>query len=156
MLHLLRSRSRAFTSRLTTHHADALAFTPPQPCDLVVTHFFLDCLTTPEVHQLTRRLRPHLSPGALWLLSEFRIPPGPLHLPAAIAVRLLYLVFRLLTGLRTTRLPDHASALQAAGLLLVHRRLSLFGLLTSELWRDPSPPSAIQPLSTAPSPQELS
>jgi hypothetical protein len=139
MLQLLRRRALAATpdadQRLRTHHTSALTFTPSQPCDLVVTHFFLDCLTQPELDRLCQCLTPHLIPGALWLLSDFRIPPtGTMHWPARALVRSLYLGFRLLTGLRTTQLPDHAAALTAVGLTRIACRHLLGGLLTTELW----------------------
>jgi hypothetical protein len=53
-------------------------------------------------------------------------------------VRLLYLAFRILTGLRTTKLPDHASALLRCGFTRIAVQRALFGLLTTELWRSPS------------------
>ena len=126
---------RAAGPRLRLHQADVRAFRPQQPPDLIVTHFLLDCLTQPEVDHLTTRLAASLSPGGLWLISEFRIPNGLLHWPARIYVRLLYLAFRILTGLRVTRLPDHARALSYAGLHLVRSRTRLLGLLTTELWQ---------------------
>ncbi len=134
MLQLLAKRASA--PRLTTIQADARTFEPQHgPYDLVVTHFFLDCLTEPELESLVARLAPHLSPDALWLVSDFRIPvTGPLRLPARILVRLLYLAFRVLTGLRTNRLPDHAAALSRNSLQLLHRHLTLGGILTTELW----------------------
>ena len=126
---------RAASPRLRTHQADAREFIPQQPPDLIVTHFLLDCLTQPEVDRLTTRLAASLPPGALWLVSEFRIPAGPLHWPARLYVRLLYLAFRILTGLRVNRLPDHVSALHKAGLHPVRYRARLAGLLTTELWQ---------------------
>jgi SAM-dependent methyltransferase len=122
-------------SRLNTHCADARTFTPPHPPDLIVTHFFLDCLTQPEVDGLAARLTPKIKPGTFWLVSDFRIPPGPSALPARLYVRLLYLAFRILTGLRTTQLPNHASALNSAGFRLVAAHHRLGGLLTAELWQ---------------------
>jgi hypothetical protein len=46
----------------------------------------------------------------------------------------LYRVFGLLTGLAVRTLPDHPSALRAAGFTLLERRSRLAGLLVSELW----------------------
>jgi SAM-dependent methyltransferase len=140
MLRLLTRRANAATpnasQRLHPHHASALTFTPPHPCDLVATHFFLDCLTQPELEQLCRRLTQHLTPRALWVVSDFRIPPSGLMLwPARALVRALYLGFRLLAGLRTTALPDHAAALTAAGFIRVDHHYSLAGILTTELWQ---------------------
>jgi ubiquinone/menaquinone biosynthesis C-methylase UbiE len=142
MLKLLRSRCEAAapnsTTRWNTHQTDALTFSNPSPekYDLVVTHFFLDCLTQPDLEALILRTSPTLAPKALWLVSEFRIPStGPMRLPAKLLTRALYLVFRILTGLRTSRLPDHATPLAHAGLTRISHHHRLFGLLTTELWQ---------------------
>jgi len=137
MLRLLEYRAATAHNtreRLRTHHTDALTFTPGQSCDLIVTHFFLDCLTQSDLDALAHRLARHAKPNALWLVSDFHIPNGRMHRPARTIVRLLYLAFRLLTGLRTGALPDHAAALIAAGFRRKDCRLSLAGLLTAELW----------------------
>jgi Methyltransferase domain len=137
MLHLLLTRCAAAPTRLEAHHTNALTFSPPtaQKYDLVVTHFFLDCLTQADLEALIARTTPTLTPNALWLLSDFRIPSSPMRLPAALIVRALYLIFRIATGLRTTHLPDHATALTHAGFTRIFHHHRLFGLLTSELWQ---------------------
>ena len=58
-----------------------------------------------------------------------------MRLPARLLVRSLYLAFRLLTGLRTTHLPDYATPLTQAGLNRVAHQHRLAGLLTTELWQ---------------------
>jgi SAM-dependent methyltransferase len=139
MLHLLRHRCEALapnaSTRLNTHQADALTYPLLPPYDLIVTHFFLDCLTQHNLETLITRIAPTLSPGALWLVSDFQIPSGPMRLPAKIFVRTLYLAFRILTGLRTTQLPDHATPLQQTGLTRIAHRDRLAGLLITELWQ---------------------
>lgn len=135
MLQLLSHRCKANSTRINIHHANALAFTPADSCDLVVTHFFLDCLTQCELEGLITRVTPALRPGSLWLISDFRIPPGMMRLPALVFVRSLYLAFRIITGLRTTRLPNHATTLSKAGLNRIAQHRSLGGLLTTELWK---------------------
>jgi SAM-dependent methyltransferase len=142
MLRLLSHRAHTATSdastRLRIHHADALTFAQALPADtsydLVVTHFFLDCLTQSDVESLVQTLAPHLNPGDLWFLSDFRIPTGPMRFPARALVRSLFLAFRALTGLPVTRLPDHAAALTSAAFARTSQHLSLAGILTSELW----------------------
>ncbi|RXH57453.1 class I SAM-dependent methyltransferase [Granulicella sibirica] len=134
MLHLLAQRANA-PKRLRTHHGDALTYAPIVLPDLIVTHFFLDCLTQPELDRLTHRLAQTLAPGGLWLLSDFRIPPGPMNRPARLYIAFLYKTFSLLTGLSTASLPDHTTALTQAGLVRVAHHYRLFGLLTTELWR---------------------
>lgn len=145
MLHLLRERClRAVpraAHRLRTLQASALEATPsrdPQFAepDLIATHFFLDCLTQPEVDTLARKLADHTRPGTLWLLSDFGQPrPRALRLLAALYVRALYFAFRVLTGLRVTVLPNPQRALDGAGFERIARHERLFGLLYTELWR---------------------
>ncbi len=138
MLSVLATRSHAFAPRFNTLQADlrqSLVLPAHAPFDLVVTHFLLDCLSTPEIHALLRTLKPHLAPHALWLVSDFRIPPrGPLRPLAHLLVRSLYLAFRLLTGLRIRRLPDHHLAFHQAGFSLRAQHLACGGILTAELW----------------------
>jgi len=149
MLALLRERSAAApnaTARLRTHHGNALDFSfatlPAQPYDLVVTHFFLDCLTQPELDRLAARIAPLLAPGAIWLISDFRIPSGAMRLPARVYIRSLYFAFRILTGLRTTHLPNHSTPLVELSFARIDRHDSLARLLTTELWRRNSPADA--------------
>lgn len=137
MLTLLRKRCAANSARLETHQTSALTVPLHAPYDLVVTHFFLDCLTQSELESLITRVTPALAPGALWLISDFHIPSGSMRLPAQAYVRSLYLAFRILTGLRTTHLPDHATSLTQAGFARIARHRSLTGLLTSEMWQAP-------------------
>jgi SAM-dependent methyltransferase len=139
MLGLLRQRSEAATAdaktRLSVHHANALSFPVAGRYDLVVTHFFLDCLSQAELDGLVTRVASALAPGAVWLVSDFRIPAGLMRLPAQALIRGLYSAFRVLTGLRTSRLPDHATRLTQAGLVLIAAECSFAGLLSTELWK---------------------
>lgn len=143
MLRLLRERCAPYAGRLQTRQTNALDFTPPEGAryDLVVTHFFLDCLSQPEVEQLIRKIVPSLTSDALWIVSDFRIPAGLMRWPARLLVRSLYLAFRILTGLRTSHLPDHTSALQAAGFHRIEQTPFLFGVLTTEIWQRSHNPS---------------
>jgi len=124
-------------SRVRVHHVDARLWDPGAPrYDLVVSHFFLDCLSTRDVTQLAQKLRPCITPEGVWLISEFATPPGWFGwLVARPLVTALYIAFGLLTGLSVLRLPKHHKALTEAGFTLLERRTSLNGLLTSELWK---------------------
>lgn len=139
MLQLLRQRAEHHPL-LALHHADALTFIPPRSdYDLVVSHFFLDCFTDADLAILVPRIAAHTQPNALWVVSEFQIPANRLALPAKLFIRALYLAFRVLTGLRPTKLPDYATALEKAGFQRTAQHASLGGLLVSELWRNPAP-----------------
>jgi hypothetical protein len=136
MLHLLRHRCQPYIERIRTLQASALTITPPPDTDLIVTHFFLDCLTQPELDTFTQTIAVHTAPGTLWLLSDFDLPSNPFLRPfAALYIRFLYFAFRILTGLRVTRLPDPQSALAAAGFTRLARHEFLCGLVYTEIWQ---------------------
>lgn len=150
MLRLLLRRTGPHAARVRAHCADARLWQPgSETFDLVYAHFFLDFLTPGEVRALARRLRPAVSPSALWVVSEFVIPPTLFgRLVARPVVAALYRAFGLLTGLKVRRLPNHPRALARSGFTLASRRTFLCGLLSSELWQPcPVPaPALIEPL----------
>ena len=137
MLEALRRRIGTQSARVHTTCADIRGFKPAyRPYDLVATHFFLDCLTTPEVHSLVRAVRSSMTSESLWVISEFEIPPGVFgRLVARPVVSLLYRAFGVLAGLPVRSLPDYASALRDAGFVRIRRRTFLSGLLISEIWQ---------------------
>jgi SAM-dependent methyltransferase len=123
-------------------HADALAFHPSRECggtdlgyDLIVSHFFLDCFSEDELSRLVERVNAAAAESTVWIVSDFAIPDPPIaRVLGRWIVRGLYRAFRLLVGLKTRRLPDHASVLRRGGWLLRDRRERLCGLLISERW----------------------
>ncbi len=140
MLRALASRAAPFSRRLRTHCADLRHWQPEaQGYDLVITHFFLDCLNGDELAALVARILPALAPHARWVVSEFSIPPRPRMLAglARLLVAALYFAFRILTGLGVRQLPDHSSAFQRAGFTRLGRINFLAGVLIAELWSAP-------------------
>lgn len=140
MLRNLVQNAGPLAERISAHCADARNWQPTsqagdRPFDLVVTHFFLDCLTTEEVRDLAERLRASLAPQALWVVSEFAMPRNCFgQLVARPIIRALYGAFGMLTGLNVRALPDYVSVLEKIGFVLEKRRTWLGGLLVSELW----------------------
>lgn len=112
----------------------------PKRCfDGVVTHFFLDCLEERELTRLVSRVRDCAMPGALWAVTDFRIPSGPMACPGRALVFLLYAAFRTATGLETRRLVDPDPMITEAGWKRAARRCFAAGLLRSDLYRLASP-----------------
>ena len=134
MLALLERRV-ASHDRLCTSCQDIRNYESSDTYDLVTTHFFLDCLTSDETAQLVIRIRPHVLPGARWVVSDFAIPEGLAAIPSRMIVSALYAAFGILTGLKIRRLPLHREALDEAGFRLIDRKEWLGGMLFSELWR---------------------
>ncbi len=136
MLRALEARAGQESACVRTHCADVRVWEPAgQTYDLVVSHFFLDCLTTNEVAELARRLRPSLSPQALWLISEFAVPESRFGgLVAQPIVSGLYAAFRLLAGVRVRQLPNYAEAISKQGFRCERQKALLSGLLVTEVW----------------------
>lgn len=136
MLRALERRAGAHAGRVRGHRADARTVEPgSRKYDLVVTHLFLDCLTTEEVMALANRVRGAVTDGAIWVVSEFAVPPNRFgRWFARPLVSALYFAFGCLTGLRVRRLPNYPAALNEAGFELERQRTWLGGLLRSEIW----------------------
>jgi SAM-dependent methyltransferase len=106
--------------------------------DLVITHFFLDCFTTEELEELVPPITAHLQPCGRWLISEFQIPSrGLSRYVAKLVIKLLYLGFAVLTGLKPRELPDYRRVLQTNGYRRTDSRTGLAGMLVSEIWELP-------------------
>jgi ubiquinone/menaquinone biosynthesis C-methylase UbiE len=136
MLSEFARRAGPHAARVRLHLADAREWPPPNSdYDLIVTHFFLDCLTTNDVAQLAARLQSHLQPGTTWVVSEFAIPDSRFgRVLARPLITALYWAFGFLTGLTILRLPHYRDALAHLGFALRRERRWLGGLLVSELW----------------------
>lgn len=135
MLRLARERAAKIPGaldRVRFIHADARDLLPDAAYDLIVTHFFLDCLAEAEVKALASRFA---HPDTRWLNSEFRIPDGPIASTVGSAlIRVMYQFFSATTGLQTRCLPCHRDILTRQGFRLQQEMRSLKGLLVSELW----------------------
>jgi SAM-dependent methyltransferase len=158
MLRSLVRRAGPHRDRVQTHLDDARRWQPAGPAadpgqnlpyDLVITHFFLDCLTEAEIRALAATLRAAISPTAKWVVSEFAVPEGWFGtLVARPVVWGLYCAFGWLTGLKVRQLPGYGMVLRQAGFSLEMRRSWLGGLLISEIWAATRADSAPGPHST--------
>jgi ubiquinone/menaquinone biosynthesis C-methylase UbiE len=133
MIRLARQRSSA-----TFFHANALAFTPDDRYDLVVTHFVLDTFTDAQVSTLVPLVRKSAA-GGFWLISEFQAC-GP---ASRFLIWLMYRFFRITAGLRVESIPDYRAAFISSGFTLQKSWTKWNGFLISELWRIPdvTPPT---------------
>ena len=141
MIQTMVRSAKAHSGRLCAEVADLRVWSPDPASgfDLIVSHFFLDCLTSSEVAALAQRITSSSAPGALWVVSDFAVPRTRFGaLVAKPVVSGLYLAFRWLTGLRIQALPDHEEGLTAAGWSLKSEWNWLNGMLLSQLWERPA------------------
>lgn len=134
---LRRARERVRCPSVRWVHADARIWQPPPDgFDLIVSHFFLDCFEEEEVAAIVTRVNAAAADDAIWIVSEFAIPDGPIAgLAGRLLIRALYLAFGILTGLSVRKLPEYGPVLRKTGWTLQDRRRLLRGLLVSERWR---------------------
>jgi ubiquinone/menaquinone biosynthesis C-methylase UbiE len=125
------ARRRAGADRVMYRCANAVTMDlPRQEYDLIVTHFFLDCLNEQDAAALIDKIAVASMPGARWNISEFRQPGAW----ARAVVSVLYFFFRITTGLQTRKLVDHRPLLAERGFVLQLEETERFGLIASELW----------------------
>jgi len=119
--------------RVTFQQADARDVTLPDSVyDAVVTLFFLDCFTHPQLNLLVPRIAHSLRPQAHWLFADFALPPRGLpRLRARVWLAVLYWFFRWRTGLAARALPPSEPQIESAGFRVAAERSRQQGLLRS-------------------------
>ncbi|HEV2199619.1 MAG TPA: class I SAM-dependent methyltransferase [Bryobacteraceae bacterium] len=98
--------------------------------DLIVTHFFLDCLDETELQAVVDKTARAAAPCARWIVSEFR----PATIYARLLIAVMYAFFQKATGLKTRRLADHHPLFLHHGFRLERVERTWAGMLASELW----------------------
>jgi len=105
--------------------------------DLIVTNFFLDCLTEKQLEETVRKLVSVATRDAHWLVADFQIPDGGVaRWRSRIILAMLYRFFGLTAGLEARSLVSPDTALVEAGFALADRKTWDWGLLKSEWWRN--------------------
>lgn len=111
--------------------ADARDWNPlPSHYDLVVTHFFFDCLSSDECEALARKAASASVEDAAWIVSEFHVPErGWARIHAGMWVAAMYTFFRWVTGLEVRRIPPFAQVLSKHGFVCVDRKEWRWGMV---------------------------
>ncbi len=129
-------------SHVHFHHADFRDWTVPadgarpRKYDFVATHFFLDCFPTKSLAEVVRKISSLTGPGAIWLLTDFNIPPrGWRRVHAQAWLAAMYSFFRVAASLEATHLVDPAPMLTENGFGLLRERSWRFDLIRSQLWQ---------------------
>jgi ubiquinone/menaquinone biosynthesis C-methylase UbiE len=115
---------------------DVRSWTPNDRYDLIVTHFLLDCFSTPQIGLIVAKLAQAAAPNTTWLLADFRIPGAGFargHARAWLAV--MYWFFRGVAGIEASDLVDPSPFLRVEGFALARQHLFRLGMVKSELWR---------------------
>ncbi len=131
------ARSKVDSDQVKFIHADFLEWDGPMAeFDLIVTNFFLDCFPEDQLALVISKLGKCATPDAQWLLADFEIAPTRLAgLRGRVIIGMLYIFFRIATGLKASALVPPEWDLENAGFSLHQRKTYDWGLLKSEWWR---------------------
>ena len=132
------TRRQQDLSRVTFKHADLMEECqwPENQFDLIVTHYFLDCLKPAQIKRAVRLMAGSSTPDAIWLLADFRIPKAGWRRWRAVGIlAALYLFFQFSVKLSAGWLTPPDNFLKAYGFQLDNRKLASCGFVHSDLWR---------------------
>lgn len=109
---------------------------PPRVFDVIATHFMLDCFAPSTLRSVVHRLAAAATHDAIWLVTDFAVPPrGLLRWRAQAMLAVMYASFRATTGIDASVLTEPDEYLQLEGFRLAGRRTSSLGLIRADLWR---------------------
>ena len=99
--------------------------------DVMCTFFFLDVLTPSEAKDWIVKISDQLPSHACWLFADF-VPSSKLW--QRLFVRLMYVCFYIVSGLKNQRLADYDQYLTDAGWLAMHRHMLCKSMITSTVY----------------------
>jgi ubiquinone/menaquinone biosynthesis C-methylase UbiE len=137
MMQVARRRLARHDRAASWLHADITTWAPdPGSYDVVATHFVLDCFEGAMLTHVMSTLARAARPDAIWLVTDFSIPPAGLARWRAHAMhRVMYGAFRLLTDLQARRFTPPDALLAAHGFVLRGRREYSWGLVRADCWQ---------------------
>ncbi|MBH8560523.1 class I SAM-dependent methyltransferase [Hymenobacter negativus] len=126
--------------RVEFRHGTQAALQPAERFGAIITFFVLDCIPSADLRTALAQLRAAQHPGAPWLVADFRpARRGWRHW----LLQLMYLFFRLTTGLRAREMPDVRTALGRLGLAASPPQLFFGGAIEALIFTEN--PAAAQP-----------
>lgn len=141
MMMLARKRLQEYSpeslSQVTFFHRDLLKEAmPDQDYDLVVTNFFLDVFNEPSLIDCISKIASSCKKGAFWLYADFQISGGKVQqFRAFMWLNLMYLFFKIVARIQTSKLIDPTTYLEKQGFQLITVSEFGRGLMRSELRR---------------------
>jgi tRNA (cmo5U34)-methyltransferase len=105
---------------------------PDRDYDAVLTHFYLDLFSDDQLPNLIAKLKMRLTNNALWLVTDFET-----HTMHCNVLRfgLMYLFFRMMTGLKTQALPKWYNTLTNAGCIALKSYCTQHKFIRSVVFR---------------------
>jgi ubiquinone/menaquinone biosynthesis C-methylase UbiE len=102
--------------------------------DVVITNFFLDLFDDQELKTVGERIYKDLNEEGLWIFTDFRSEPGRDNWQSSF-IRLMYLFFRITTGLKTQKLADFHGFFESRNLETIQHKEFFNGMIESVAMR---------------------
>ena len=124
------------SSKVIFIHSDVFDWDFPKfKYDLVVTNFFLDCFTYPELTNLIEKVSLSLKPEGKLIYGDFNVPNSFCKKTlTSLLLFGMYLFFRIFTRISANSLQDPTSLLIENKFILKNEKYYLFSFLKSQLW----------------------
>ena len=112
--------------------ANVLEWIPSHNYDVIITPFVLDFFSTDSTISLVTRLSRVLDDSGKWIFTDF-IPTSSVIKNGFI--KLMYIFFRITTGLRASELPDYTAAFEQGGFTLTNENMFFHGMVAARLYQ---------------------
>jgi len=124
------------SSKVIFIHSDVFDWDFPKfKYDLVVTNFFLDCFTYPELTNLIKKVSLSLKPEGKLIYGDFNVPNSFCKKTlTSLLLFGMYLFFRIFTRISANSLHDPTSLLIENKFILKNEKYYLWSFLKSQLW----------------------
>ncbi|MFN8278511.1 MAG: class I SAM-dependent methyltransferase [Chitinophagales bacterium] len=107
---------------------------PLKQYDAVITFFVFDVLGSEALHAMIAAAGQHLKPGGCWLVADF-MENEKTAWHHRMAIKLMYLFFGLIAGVKGWRIPDYSAVLAQHGMKLEHYHEITPHFISTAVWR---------------------
>jgi tRNA (cmo5U34)-methyltransferase len=111
-----------------------------QKFDLIITPYFLDCLSEGELSLVMAKLHAQLTVEGTWYFTDFNIPKDKtLNFIFKNIIQLLYRILNLFCDMGVNHLPDFNNEFCKYKFTLLHEEYFIGGLLVSRIYKSKIP-----------------
>lgn len=104
---------------------------PDRDYSVVITNFYLDLFSNERLNEVIDIIKPRLADNVTWLATDF-ISEKAWH---RIFLKIMYVFFKIVTGIQANSLPDWQSALSNAGFREFTSRKFYGGFIKSSVYK---------------------
>lgn len=103
--------------------------------DVIITNYFLDLFNEEQLKIIVPKLYSHLNTNGLWLISDFKISPKTFHKAwQRCLLKIMYLFFRITSGVEATHLSDFHILLEELKLKKINSEEFFYGMMESVVY----------------------